>query len=197
MRKKLTFYFDFSSAYSYVAQARMDAVFAGLDVDILWRPILLGIIFRENGWTPVAPGTAKGDYTFHDVERCVRKEGLPLRWPETFPFNGMLAARLFYALEDEQAVAFARAVFHAAFGEGRDVANPDVLAELLAAVGADVAAATERSGLDAVKAWLREETTAAMAAGVFGAPSFVTDGELFWGADRMEDARDWLARGGW
>ena len=197
MRRELTFYFDFSSAYSYIAQARMAAVFADADASVRWRPILLGAIFRENGWVPVSPGSPKGDYTFRDVARTARLAGLDFDWPKVFPFNGMQAARLFYALDDGEAEAFARAVFHAAYALGRDVADTDVLARILADIGLDVAATMACSSLDDVKARLREETAAAMKAGVFGAPSFVVDGELFWGADRMEDARDWAASGGW
>ncbi|WP_417450312.1 2-hydroxychromene-2-carboxylate isomerase [Kordiimonas sp.] len=197
MRSELIFYFDFSSAYSYIAQARIDAVFADVDADIRWRPILLGAIFRENGWVPVSPGSPKGDYTFRDVERTARLAGLEFGWPKIFPFNGMLAARLFYALDSVDAVAFARAVFHAAYVSGQDVTNPAVLEGLVGDLGLDCAAVTARSELEEVKARLRDETTAAMKAGVFGAPSFVVNGEVFWGADRMTDARDWAASGGW
>src|SRR5690606_20575604 len=114
--------------------------------------------------------------------------------------NSIPAARAFYFVSETapaKAVAFARAVFHAGFGEGRDCSDPAVLSALAADLGLDPAALTEALGGAAVRERLRLATAEARAYGVFGAPVFRVDDELFWGADRLDQLGRWLARGGW
>ena len=90
--------------------------------------------------------------------------------------------------------AFSRAVFRAQFAEGRDISDRGVLEAILDGLGVPAADAFQAALSDTNKAALRNQTEAAMSLGVFGAPSFVAEGELFWGDDRLEDAVDWLAR---
>jgi 2-hydroxychromene-2-carboxylate isomerase len=138
---------------------------------------------------PPAADTTKGRYVWRDVARSAEFAGLPFKWPEPFPFNSLSAARIFWYLADSDvnsAVDWARAVFHASFGEGRDCSSPDVLAAVAADLGLNAQELLEATGNDAVKERLKQVTGEAMERGVFGAPTFFVGDEMFWGGDRIE-----------
>lgn len=197
---KLEFWYEFASNYSWLSAMRIEALAAERGVEVVWRPFLLGPIFRAQGWatSPFNLFPAKGRHMRRDMERIAGARGLALRWPETFPANGLGAARLALIGERDGWVApFSRAVFAAEFGAGRNIAAPDVLASILATLGLDAAALFAEAASDGIRATLKSRTEAAMASDIFGAPSFVTpDGELFWGDDRLEQALAWTAENG-
>ncbi|WP_243068769.1 2-hydroxychromene-2-carboxylate isomerase [Candidatus Rhodoblastus alkanivorans] len=173
---------------------RAEAVAERAGVRLRWRPFLLGPIFVAQGWTtsPFNLYPAKGRYMWRDMERLCARRGLALRRPDPFPQNSLLAARLAWAVPEARRAVFCRAVFHAEFAEGRDISNAEVLAGVLAGTALPPADLLAQARTDEVKAKLRQETEAARAAGVFGAPAFTaSDGELFWGDDRFEQALDW------
>jgi 2-hydroxychromene-2-carboxylate isomerase len=129
---------------------------------------------------------------WRDLERLCDALGLPFRQPKPFPQNSVLAARVaLVGLAEGWGEDFCRAVFTAEFGEGRQIGDEAVIADLLRAFGQAPGAILARARSDAIKTKLRQETDAAARLGVFGAPSFVVDGELFWGNDRLEAALDW------
>ena len=90
----------------------------------------------------------------------------------------------------------ARAVYHAYFGEGRDISPPKVVVEIAESQGVDGAALAAALGDPAVKDRLKAETLAAMERGVFGSPYVMVDGEPFWGADRLDQVDRWLEANG-
>jgi 2-hydroxychromene-2-carboxylate isomerase len=195
--RPLQFWFEFGSTYSYLSVSRIESVAAAADVPIEWRPFLLGPIFREQGWndSPFNIYPAKGRYMWRDMERLCRKYRLPLRRPSRFPRNGLLAARVACAVRDEAwCGGFVRAVFHANFAEDREISDEAVIAAILDQLGQPSAETIARAQSTEVKERLRRETEEAGRLGIFGAPSFVIDGELFWGNDRLEEAIDWCKR---
>jgi 2-hydroxychromene-2-carboxylate isomerase len=196
MATAVDFYFDFSSSYSYIALPGLERLSQQQDVDFIWKPFLLGVIFKAANHAPPDVSTAKGSYIQRDVERCAANVGLPFKWPRPFPFNSLSAARVFWALADEsntRAIEWARAVFQASFGEGRNCSDADVLAEVAVKLGHDATDLLEASGSDRVKQKLRTVTDEAMKRGVFGAPTFFVGDEMFWGSDRLEDLSRYLA----
>jgi 2-hydroxychromene-2-carboxylate isomerase len=195
MAAAVDFYFDFSSSYSYISLPRVDRLSREQGAEFKWKPFLLGVIFKAANHAPPDVSTAKGSYIRRDVERCAAHAGLPFEWPRPFPFNSLSAARVFWALADESntaSIEWARAVFQASFGEGRDCSDADVLAELAIKLGHDAAGLLEASGSDRVKQKLREVTDEAMRRGVFGAPTFFVGDEMFWGSDRVDDLARYL-----
>jgi 2-hydroxychromene-2-carboxylate isomerase len=132
---------------------------------------------------------------WRDVERQAFRQGLaPLVRPDPFPQNGLLAARVAIVAENQPWQArFVAAVFDAEFARGLTIADPDVIARVLAALGQAPEPILARAvSDDRTKSRLREATDEARSKGIFGAPSFVAeDGELFWGNDRLEDAMAW------
>ena len=192
MKPTLVFWYEFASTYSYLTVMRIEAEASLAGVAIEWRPFLLGPIFVSQGWTtsPFNIYPAKGRYMVRDIGRIAAARGLPFKMPETFPVNGLKAARL--AIAAESFGAFSRAVFNAQFATGLDVSNDGVLTACLTSSGLDAGAVWARSKDDDVKGALRRNTEEAQAIGIFGAPSFTTEhGELFWGDDRLEQALRW------
>jgi len=191
----LTAFIEFASTYSYLAAMRLEDEAARAGVAIRWRPFLLGPIFKAQGWetSPFNLYPAKGANMWRDMARRCAARSLPLTRPPAFPVHSLLAARATTAVEDDGDRGRAsRALFHAAFGEGRDIADAVVVTAALDGAGLDGTALVTRAADTDVKAALRQATEDAISHGVYGAPSFVTDdGELFWGDDRMEDALAW------
>ncbi|WP_191250429.1 2-hydroxychromene-2-carboxylate isomerase [Kordiimonas sediminis] len=190
----IEFYFDFSSAYSYIAQGIIEETAARHNVTTKWKPFLLGPVFQAIGAAPASPKTPKGKYLFHDVARCARAHGMPFAMPKQFPFNSVAAGRAFYAIDavdPAQAVAFARAVFTAAYKGEEDVSSPEVLAAIQKTLGLEV------DITEAAKTALKDATQEAQDLGVFGAPTLKVGDEIFWGADRLEQAAKWASTGGW
>lgn len=193
----LQFWFEFASTYSYPAAMRIEAAAAARGIAVEWRPFLLGPIFAALGWndSPFNLQPAKGRYMWRDLERRCAGYGLPLRRPSQFPRSGLLAARVALAAAGEPRLpALVRAVYHANFAEDRNITDRAVIAELLDGLGLPAAALLARGESEIAKEGLRAQTEEAQRLGIFGAPSFIVAGELFWGDDRLDDALDWHVR---
>ena len=192
----LQFWFDFGSTYSYVAALRVEDQCARAGLEVEYRPFLLGAIFTELLGIKDSPFNAqpvRGRYMWRDVERLCEKYALPWRRPAVFPRNSLLAARV-ACCTPASIGPLTRAIFRANFVEDRDIGNPDVLREVVDSIGGDGARLVELARTPAIKAHLRAQTAEAQRLGIFGAPDFVVNGELFFGQDRLEDAIAWAKR---
>ncbi len=190
----LEFWFEFASSYSYPVAHRIEEHAAAAGVALRWRPFLLGPIFAAQGWndSPFNLYPAKGRYMWRDLERLCARQGLPLVRPSAFPRNGLLAARVaLLGVEESWGAEFVRRVYSANFAEDREISDPAVLEAVLRELGLPAVEVLARARAAGNKQALRAQTERAASLGVFGAPSFVVDGELFWGGDRLEDALAW------
>jgi len=198
--RRLEFWYEFASTYSYLAALSIEALAKERNMDIAWRPFLLGPIFKAQGWdtSPFNLYPAKGRYMWRDLERLCADLGLPFRQPEPFPQPSLLAARVaLVGLAEGWGEEFCRAVFRTEFSDASRIDDVATIAQLLIPFGAAPDNVLAKARSEPIKARLRDETQAAQQLGVFGAPSFVTaDGELFWGNDRLEHAVAWAARAG-
>ena len=188
---KLEIWFEFASTYSYLSVSRIEALLSGTQIELAWRPFLLGPIFRDRGWdtSPFIVDPIKGVYMWRDMERRCKQYRLPFVRPPIFPMNGLSAARIMTAALDEPWCGdFARLVFAAQFACGTDISDEAVLRRIL--VECDVAPDEwfAKAQQSSTKSKLREATDQARNLGIFGAPSFLVGGELFWGDDRLQDA---------
>ena len=199
--KKITFWFEFASTYSYLAAMRIEPLAQAAGVVVEWKPFLLGPIFAGQGLTdsPFNVFPIKGAYTWRDLEReCIKYGFQVLQKPAVFPGNGLLAARVATLGADADWQAdFVRGIYTAQFVEGKALADTETSVGVLDALGVDGAAIVEWSMSDqGVKDALKANTAVAQEVGVFGAPTFTcADGELFWGNDRLDDAVAWAVRG--
>lgn len=194
---KLEFWYDFASTYSYLTAMRIDHVAAGAGVEVVWRPFLLGPIFKAQGWdtSPFNVYPAKGRYMIRDIQRIAGARGLAFVMPPAFPAQSLLAARVALALDAPDWMRnFSRAVFEAQFQRGANIADHRLLVDLIGKSGCRIAPGEilGNAGSDRVKLALKAQTGRAAELGIFGAPTLVTaDGELFWGDDRVEQAIRW------
>jgi len=194
----IDFYFDFSSPYSYIASEWVEALAARHGRTVRWHAILLGVTFQAAELKSPVSHPLKRDYALHDFARSARFEGVPYRQPEPFPIATQNAARIFWWLHDttpERAVAWAHAGLRAYFTRGVVLNDPAQLKALAAEHGI---APDEAEAVWSDPRWkdrLKQVNDAAVAAGVFGAPTFVIDGETFWGNDRRQQMERWLADG--
>ena len=196
MAKPIDFYFDFSSPYGYLASTQIDDLAKRHNREVAWHPFLLGAAFKVTGQKPLVEQPLRGAYHAYDFERSARLLGVPFKLPANFPFFGLAASRAFYWLGgNDKAKQLAKAVFNAAFGEGRDVTPIPVVSALAKSLGID--GLEQGIELPETKAKLRDVTDQAIAAGIFGSPFFIVDGEAFWGHDRLAQVDRWLATGGW
>lgn len=204
MSAPVEFHFDFSSPYAYFTSFRIDELAGRFGRTVAWRPYLMGAALKRSG-RPIplateAPDSPEKTYLRHDCERTARLDKRAFAWPAVFPVNGLHAARLFYWQSDRSpqgAVELARAMFHAVFGEGRNIGDPNVALDVAVSRGFDRAEAASALADEAVKGRLRDATQAAIAQGIFGSPVIVIDGEQFWGNDRLWMVKRWLDWGGW
>src|SRR5262245_33804056 len=179
----IDFYFDFSSPYSYIASEWIEALAARHGRTVHWHAILLGVTFQATGLRSPVHYPIKREYVLRDFERSARFEGVPLRIPEKFPVPTQNAARIYWWLNDahpESATGWARHCLRAYFARGVDLSDPLALRELAREFGMDPDEAQRVWTDPAWKARLKAANDAALATGVFGAPTIVIDNELFW-----------------
>lgn len=189
---KLQFWYEFASTYSYLSAMRIEAMAKAADIAIEWRPFLLGPIFHAQGWdtSPFNLYPAKGRYMVRDIERLAGSRGLVFRLPTPFPQNSLQAARLaLIGCREGWVGDFTRAVYRAQFADGADLSARS-LGSILQGLNLDADRLFALTASSDVKDNLKAQTSAAQALGIFGAPTFVTGGELFWGDDRLEQALD-------
>jgi 2-hydroxychromene-2-carboxylate isomerase len=162
---------------------------------LTYKPFLLGPIFHELQGIKDSPFNVqpvRGRYMWRDLERLCHKYDLPWRKPSVFPRHSVLAGRVACGAGEAMG-PLVKAIFRANFAEDRDIASPPVLREIVESAGGDGARAVQLAETPEVKAQLRANTTEARQLGIFGAPDFIAQGELFFGQDRMDDAIAWCA----
>lgn len=192
--RAIEFWFDFGSNYSYLSMMRIEALAAARHVRILWRPFLLGPVFRRLGFenSPFVLQKEKGAYVWKDMERQCRKYGIALTRPSVFPRAALLAMRVAVLGANEPWIAgYCRKIMQLNFADDRDIGSIDVVSQALDASGLPAQRLIADAQSDANKLRLREQTESAMNKGIFGAPTFFAGGEMFWGNDRLEDALDY------
>lgn len=195
---RLEFWYDLASNYSYLSAMRIDAMGRSAGVEIVWKPFLLGPIFKARGWetSPFNVYPDKGRNMVRDMQRTCEDRSLPFVMPKPFPARSLLAVSVAHCGEaDDWTPQFSRAAFSAEFARGEDISSVEVVEALLSGLGLDADAVMTLANSEACKTSLRVRTGEAQAHGIFGAPSFITEsGELFWGDDRLEQAIRWAKR---
>ena len=204
MSNTIDFYFDFSSPYGYLGSKRIEAVARKHNRSVNWHPILLGAIFKVSGQAPLTSYPLKGDYAVHDFNRAAREHNIPYKFPDPFPIGAVAASRACCWLKasaetalNDMLTPFVHAIFKAYYVDGRNISELDEVLAVAQTIGIDKYALASGVSEQSIKDALKTAVDQAIKIGVFGAPTTIVDGELFWGNDRIEQIDRWLSRGGW
>ena len=196
MTRQVEYFFDVGSPTSYLAWTQLPRIAAAAGAPILWRPMLLGGVFKATGNASPVQVPAKGRWMGADIARWAKRYGVPFRFNPHFPINTLTLMRGAAGLQMRRPEDFERylaTIYEAMWKEGANLGDPGVLAATLAAAGFDADAFQQLVADPEVKARLVATTEEAVARGVFGAPTFFVGDEMFFGQDRLDFVAEALA----
>ncbi len=191
MSTTIDYYFTPQSPWTYLGHTRFAQIAQAAGAAVRVLPVDFGKIFPISGGLPLGQRAPQRQaYRLVELQRFSEHLQMPLnRQPKFFPVGGDPAARLITAVGQHDgsaaAMALAGAIFRAVWVEERDIASDGVLAEILLASGGDPARMAQSKAAE-VQQIYEAHTRQAIEAGVFGAPSYVVNGEIFWGQDRLD-----------
>jgi 2-hydroxychromene-2-carboxylate isomerase len=198
MSRTIEYVFTIISPWAYLGFDHFHALARRHGAAIHYRPVLLTEVFSETGGLPLARRhPVRQAYRFMELQRWRARRGVELKLrPKCFPFDQTLADRTAIALMEARIppADYLRAAHRAVFVEERNLADERELAALLNSLGQPISI-LESAMSDRIGDLYAANRDFALAAGVFGAPSYVLDGEVFWGQDRLELLEDALASG--
>jgi 2-hydroxychromene-2-carboxylate isomerase len=195
MARTVEFYFDYGSPASYLAFRRLPGIAARTGATVIDRPILLGAVLKQVGNIAPAAVPAKGRWMMQDLARWAKRLEIPLRINPFFPIvtlplmRGAIAMRRLGRLAE-----YSEAMFTALWVDGRDMGDPVVVGQVLEAAGFDSPGLVAAIADPAIKDELKADTDAAIARGVFGAPTFFVGDEQHFGQDRLDFVEETLTR---
>lgn len=191
--KIIEFLFDFGSPATYLAHTQMPRLAADTGARVDYVPMLLGGVFKATGNQSPMAVPAKGRWMGRDLARWAGRYGVPFAFNPHFPVNTLTLMRgavAVQARQPERFMPYVDAVFRAMWVEPVDLGDPAVLASTLQAAGFDPHELLAMVGDAEVKARLIANTEAAVARGVFGAPTFFVGSEMYFGQDRLDFVRE-------
>jgi 2-hydroxychromene-2-carboxylate isomerase len=199
MAKKLEFFYDCSSPWTYLAFTKIEEVARRHDADLIWRPILVGGLFNtvnpsvyENRAKPVP---VKARYYTKDLRDWTNFYGLKIGNPTVFPVNSVKAMRGAIVAEEHNLISrYSRRVFESYWGDDRDISQDDVLGEIVREVGLDEKEFFGKIAAEDYKARLRANVEELIERGGFGSPTMFVEGSMYFGNDRIPLVEHALSR---
>lgn len=189
--RPLAFHFDYLSPYSYLAWHRIGAVVREHDLRLEPKPTLLAALLNHFGHKGPGEIPPKRTYMFNDCIRGAALLGVPFVPVHSHPFNPLASLRAtLLDMEEGTRANLVGRLFDATWARSLDVSSPEVVAEICAEVG--VSDALEQIRDPAIKQRLRDANDEAISQGVFGVPTMIVDGELFWGTDSIPHLERYL-----
>jgi len=190
---KIDFWFSIGSTYSYLTIMRLPDVAKTSGVDFHWRPFNVRHVMIEQNNIPFKDKPVKTAYMWRDIGRRARRFGLDPTVPAPYPLPGLVLANLVATLAAEEGWVedYVRATYRRWFEEGLPAGEDPNLSESLKEIGQEPEQILSRAQSEKVESALAASTDEAMELGVFGSPTFVVNGEVFWGDDRLDDAIRW------
>lgn len=181
---------EYASTYSYLTVARVGALARAQGVTLDWQPFFLPPVRdRQELGFPFPEASAKTAYMWRDLERRARRHGLPYRRPEVYPVNSLQTIRVaLVGAREGWCQAFTEEAFRLHWTQGVLIGTDENLQQALRHAGQDPVRVVPLASASENKEALKAQTPRALERGIFGSPSFVVAGELFWGDDRLEDA---------
>jgi len=184
LKKKLEFFYDYVSPYSYLANSQIPKF---QEVEVLYRPIFLGAVMQATKNSPPGNIPEKGKYLISDIQLWAKHYGIPYQTNPIFPQNTLKALRLaivarrFNCFEEIH-----QSLFHAMFVDNKDLSRSEVLVDLIKTNHFDHIQLIEDISNQDIKDELKNNTEEAISRGAFGVPTFFLDGEMFFGNDRIQ-----------
>lgn len=186
--KSVEFYFDLGSPYSYLAYYRLLQMAEQQEIQIVYKPILLGGVFKATGNRSPIEVPVKGVYSILDMQRWAEYYQIQMQMNPHFPMNTLTLMRILTGvqlLHLEKFEQVLKLLFDAMFGTPQNLNEPTVLAEVLEPSGFSVEDIMSMVQSEVVKQKLITETEQAIQRGIFGAPTFFVGDEMYWGQDRL------------
>jgi 2-hydroxychromene-2-carboxylate isomerase len=195
MHKTVEFFFDFGSPASYLAWTQLPRIARDADAQIVWRPMLLGGVFKATGNQSPVMIPSKGSWMLKDLARFASRYGVPMAFNPHFPINTLTLMRGAAAYQnDERFEHYVQTIFEALWVQQKNLGKPEVVAEVLSAAGFDPTEFERLVNDDAAKERLKSTTEEAVKRGVFGAPTFFVGQEMHFGQDRLDFVAEALRR---
>ncbi len=195
MSKTVEFFFDFGSPTSYLAWTQLPRIAAEAGAQMVWRPMLLGGVFKATGNQSPVSIPAKGRYMLQDLARFASRYGVPLAFNPHFPINTLTLMRGAAGYQgSERFEHYVKTIFEALWVQQKNLGKPEVVAEVLSAAGFDPVEFERLINDEAVKERLKSTTEEAIKRGVFGAPTFFVGSEMHFGQDRLDFVAEALRR---
>ncbi len=188
MTKSVEFYFDFISPYSYLAYKKLKLLDTNNNVNIIYKPILLGGLHKLGGITAPAFNERKMKNMKNDCELVAKKNDIEFKWNDKFPINSLQLMRGYLTINDEIKNKFFDLCFDYYWKDNIDLSNIDNLESILKKCSIDKNNFFSDIKNDKVKEELKKLTNKAFEKDVFGAPTFIVNNKIFWGQDRLEYA---------
>lgn len=196
MPQPIEFFFDFGSPTAYLAYTQLPRLAADAGADLIWRPMLLGGVFKATGNASPAALPAKSRWMNEDMARWARRYGVPLALNPYFPINTLTLMRGAVGVQLRQPADFSRyvdVIYRGMWVDAQNLGDLAHLAAVLRQAGFDPEALMALVADPEVKARLVANTEEAVARGVFGAPTMFVGAQMFFGQDRLDFVREAIA----
>jgi 2-hydroxychromene-2-carboxylate isomerase len=192
----IDFWYSIGSTYTYLSVMRLSDVSRSTGVAFRWRPFNVRHIMIEQNNIPFKDKPVKTAYMWRDVERRAHHYRLFPKLPAPYPLPGLVLANQIAVLGAAEGwgESYTRAAYRRWFEGGEPAGEEPNISGSLSEAGQNPDRALELAQSPPIVAALSEATDEAMALGVFGSPTFVVAGEVFWGDDRLDDAIRWANR---
>jgi 2-hydroxychromene-2-carboxylate isomerase len=193
---KVEFWLEYASTYSYLSVSRIGRLADERGIQIDWQPFWLFPVREQLGLpAPFPEGSPRERYMWRDLERRARQMAIPYRRPEVYPFNSVSVGRVaLIAAREGWCRAFTEAAFRAHWVDGLSMTTPGNISAAIVGAGQEVDRVQALASSPEIKEAFMQQANWALDRGIFGSPSFVVGGELFWRDDRLEDAIAWQMR---
>ena len=190
MTKSFDFYFDFISPYSFLAYKKLSILNINNNININYKPILLGGLHKLGGITAPAFNKRKMKNMKNDCELIALKNNIEFTWNVKFPINSLYLMRGYLVIKKELKKKFFDNCFNAYWKNNMDISNQLIVENILETSEIEKKEFFKNIQNPQVKDNLRELTQKAFNEDIFGAPTFVVNNKIFWGQDRLEYALD-------
>ena len=196
--KEIEFWFSIGSTYTYLSVARLPALSREINMMFSWQPFSVRKIMQEMDNIPFPPTKkAKADYMWRDIERRAQRYGFSANVPAPYPLKEFDLANKIAVLGMQVGwcVDYVCATYRRWFQEGLEAGSEPNILDSLTEIGQDPKRVLKLVESDSIEKAYSDQTDMAREKGIFGSPTCIVDGELFWGDDRIEDAVWWLNNG--